>query len=229
MINTDKKWNQLYNEYILSDFKSWNEYFKVKIKLKKSFYMLIEKYSANKKPVLECGSGTGKFSVYLAANGFKAYAIDIEDEMVEQTRKLSNTICPNNPVNVFKGDICSIPYTNKYFSVAHSSGVLEHFEDNKIVELINEQLRVADTVIFSVPSQYFEKKMLGNERFLSRKSWRRIISKSNATIVQESGYHYKTLSKRIHDIVVNPKKLFKPIALFTFVLQEKTTNYNFIE
>ena len=63
--------------------------------------------------------------------------------------------------------------------------------------------------------------MLGNERFLSRKQWRKIISKSNGKIIKETGYNYKTLKNRIIDIIKKPKRLFKPIAMFTFVLKEK--------
>ena len=53
--------------------------------------------------------------------------------------------------------------------------------------MINEQLRISDYCVFSVPTSYFEKKMLGNERFLSRKQWRKIISKSNGKIIKETG------------------------------------------
>lgn len=148
--------------------------------------------------------------------------------MVEETKELSNKICPNNPVKVIQGDIFSIPYKNEFFSVTHSSGVFEHYSDEEIVKLINEQLRVSDVCIFSVPTKYFEKKMLGNERFLSRDKWREIISKSNAYIVEESGYHYKTLINRIIDILKKPKRIFKPIALFVFVLKKKEVKLWFI-
>lgn len=214
-------WNTLYSDYINNDFKNWDEYFRTKMKLKKPFFNLIVKYSIDGKPVLECGSGTGKFSVYLASLGYTAYAIDLEPAMVEQTKVLSQNICPKNPVHVLHGDISQIPFPDKYFSLTHSSGVLEHFPDEKIVALINEQLRVANTVIFSVPSPYFEQKMLGDERFMSRKEWREIISNSNAEIKEESGYHYKPIGKRIVDIIEKPKRILKPIALFTFVLKER--------
>ncbi len=224
MENKDNKWNTLYKEYINAGYSSWEEYFAEKMKLKKRFFNLVVKYSANGKPILECGAGTGKFSAYLASLGFDAYAIDLEPAMVEQAKQLSNNISPSNPVKAIQGDILHIPYENKKFSVTHSSGVLEHFSDEQIVEVINEQLRVADNMVFSVPSQYFEKKMLGNERFLTREQWRKIISYSNAKIVEESGYHYKPLKKRLIDNIKNPHRILKPIALMTFVLQEKGMN-----
>ena len=159
--------------------------------------------------------------MWIASLGLDVYAIDLESAMVEQAKELSNKVSPENPVKVLQGDIRNIPFTDKFFSVTHSSGVFEHYSDSEIVEIIIEQLRVSDVCIFSVPTPYFEKKMLGNERFMRRKEWRKIISKSNAKIIKETGYHYKTLGKRIIDILKKPKRIFKPIALYTFVLMEK--------
>ena len=129
-----------------------------KNEIKKNFLKLVLRYSKNKKPILECGCGTGKFAAYVASLGIKSYAMDIEEDMVKQSKELSKKISPNNMVEVIKGDIRSIPYKNRFFSVTHSSGVLEHYEDEEIVNIINEQLRVSDICIFSVPSPYFEKK-----------------------------------------------------------------------
>ena len=151
--------------------------------------------------------------------GIKTYAMDLEKEMVENAKKrFKKYMCK---CKVIQGDINNIPFKDKFFSVTHSSGVLEHYSDSEIVNMINEQLRVSDYCVFSVPTSYFEKKMLGNERFLSRKQWRKIISKSNGKTIKETGYHYKTLKNRIIDIIKKPKRLFKPIAMFTFVLKEK--------
>lgn len=221
MKKNNNTWNELYAKYINEEFKDWEQYFSIKMKLKKKFLKQVIKYSKNGKPVLECGCGTGKFSAYLASLGLNTYAMDLEDAMVEQTKKISKSISPKNLVNVFKGDVATIPFENNFFSVTHSSGVLEHYSDKEIVKLINEQLRVSDVCIFSVPTTYFEKKMLGNERFMKRKEWRKIISQSDGKIIKETGYHYKGLKKRILDIIKKPKKIFKPIALYVFVLKKK--------
>jgi len=214
-------WNKLYAKYINEEFKNFEQYFSIKMKLKKKFLNLVLKYSKSGKPILECGCGTGKFAAYVASLGVKSYAMDIEEEMVKQSKELSKKISPNNKVKVIKGDIRSIPYKDNFFSVTHSSGVLEHYSNEEIIKIINEQLRVSNVCIFSVPSPYFEKKMLGNERFMKRKEWRKIIDQSNAKIIQESGYHYKTFRKRFIDILKKPKRIFKPIALYVFVLKEK--------
>ena len=41
---------------------------------------------------------------------------------------------PTNNVNVFQGDIRKIPFEDKYFSVTHSSGVMEDYSDDEIVK-----------------------------------------------------------------------------------------------
>ncbi len=221
MTKLNGKWNTLYRNYINKNFSDWDEYFNIKMKLKRKFIKQVLKYSVSGKPVLECGCGTGKTSILLASYGITTYAMDIEKEMVKEAKKKSKEMYPENLVNVFEGDIRTIPYENKFFSVSHSSGVLEHYSDEEIVNLINEQLRVSDYCVFSVPTKYFEKKMLGNERFLSRKEWKNIISKSNAKIIKESGYHYKTLKYRLLDIIKKPNRIFKPVALYLFVLKER--------
>lgn len=221
MSNSNSKWTILYKNYINKNFENWEEYFNVKMKLKRKFIKYVIKYSSNGKPVLECGCGTGKTSIFLSTFGLKTYAMDIEKEMVKEVKIRSKKMFPQNLVKAFKRDIKSIPYKDKFFSVTHSSGVLEHYNDDEIIELINEQIRVSDYCIFSLPTRYFEKKMLGNERFLSRKEWQKIISKSNAIILKESGYHYKILKNRIFDILKKPRMIFKPIALYLFVLEGK--------
>ncbi len=220
MANKKNKWNSLYKEYIDNEFDNFEDYFNIKMKLKQPFLKQVIKYS-NNKPILECGCGTGKATVYLATKGIKSYGMDLENEMLKQTMSLSKKMCPKNPVKTILGNIKSIPFKDKFFSVTHSSGVLEHYSDSEIVEFINEQLRVSDVCIFSVPTKYFEKKMYGNERFMSRGEWISIINKSNAKIIKKFGYHYKTFGNRFKDMLKKPKNIFKPIALYGFVLIDK--------
>jgi ubiquinone/menaquinone biosynthesis C-methylase UbiE len=219
--SNDNTWSNLYKDYIKKEYSNWDQYYNTKMKLKRKFLKQVIKYSKSGKPILECGCGTGKGSLYFALLGIDTYAMDLEQSMVDDTNNLSSIRCPLNPIKAFKGNVNSIPYKDKFFSVTHSSGVMEHYSDIDIVKMINEQIRVSDYCVFSVPTKYFEKKMLGNERFMTRREWTNIINKSNACVIKKTGYHYKKLNKRIIDIIKKPKRLFKPIALYTFVLKEK--------
>jgi len=216
------KWNELYEANVQKNFGNWDYYIKAKIKLKKKFFALVFQYAGGK-PLLECGTGTGKFAAYLATLGYDSYAVDIEDGMVEKAIQLSQKVSPDNPVKVSKADIRNLPFDDKFFSVAHSNGVFEHYQDEEIVQLINEQLRAADTIVFGVPSTYYgeNEKMHGDERFLAKKKWRDIIAGSNAKIVKETGCHSWPFKRRMLEIAKSPSKIFKPIAIYTFALQDK--------
>ena len=215
-------WYKLYENYINNEYRDWEQYYKIKMRLKNKFNREVIKHYDGIRPVLECGCGLGKTSIYYASLGIKTYAMDLEQAMVDKTNSLSKKYNKKNKVKCVCGNILNIPYKDKYFSVTHSSGVLEHFQDNEIKKIINEQLRVSDYMVFSVPTKYFEKKMLGNERFMSRKEWRNIIKNSNGVIIKETGYHYKNFGKRLSDIIKKPNRLFKPIAMYTFVLTERS-------
>lgn len=94
------------------------------------------KYYHDEKPVLECGCGTGKTTMFLSCFGTKTYAMDLEKEIVESAKKrFKKYKCK---CKVIKGDINNIPFKDKFFSVTHSSGVLEHYSDSEIVNMINE-------------------------------------------------------------------------------------------
>ena len=54
---------------------------------------------------------------------------------------------------------------------------------------------------------------------------RRMANAATATatatkIIKESGYHYKTLKYRLLDIIKKPNRIFKPVALYLYVLKE---------
>ena len=103
----------------------------------------------------------------------------------------------NSNINYLCKDIRNINVKEKY-DVCYSIGILEHYNDDEIIELINKQTSISEYVIFGIPTKYFDedKKMYGNERYLSPQHWRKIIKKSNCKIIGESSYHYLSFFKK---------------------------------
>jgi len=149
--------------------------------------------------------------------------MDIEEDMLKIAHGLSERISPHNPVETILADICHIPFEDKSFAITHSSGVLEHFQDNAIVELLEEQLRVSDRVVFAVPTPYFaeHQKMNGDERFLSRKKWRDLIGETRGKIITESGTHYRPLKQRLIELPNNLHRIIHPYANHVFELETR--------
>ena len=113
--------------------------------------------------------------------------------------------------------ILELDYPKNYFKVSFSSGVLEHFSDEEIVLTLKQQLFISEFVIVSIPTDYFEdsEAMHGDERFMSIKKWRELITRANGTILREANCHY--LNFPYHYVI--PKKWFKPWPYRIFLIK----------
>lgn len=213
-------WGQIYQKDV--DKKGGNiPYILNKLRKKKKLIELIEKYADNK--VVECGSGTSVISIHLAALGYQVTAIDIEDEVIKLSKELAtdyfNTFnYKKKNLNFEKKSIFDLGYPENSFDVAFSNGVLEHFSDEEIINIIKQQLMVAKTIIVGIPTKYFSPKeaKYGNERVLELSYWRKLIQASGGIIIEETGMNREPFSKRLF----NFKKYFKPKPYHLFVVKK---------
>ena len=191
------RWFQIYQSQI----KKQGEiaFFNTKIREKFPLLASIQKYAGSDKLLLEAGCGTSVVSIYLAKCGFKTVALDINDEMLGLAKKIASKFRLQYPIHYVQGDLFNLPFHDKSFRIAHSHGVLEHFSDEIIIHLIQEQLRVAEIVIISVPSHFFRPKdaLLGDERFLPPDHWKWLISQSQADILEWFAFDYNQGIARI--------------------------------
>lgn len=207
------KWSKLYEDEIKeTDVRS---YIEEKLRTKKTIINLINKYAKNKR-VMEVGSGTGILSLKIATMGNEVIALDSDKDMISLSKKYF--------LNEFKD--ANITYVNKdireyksreKIDVIYSIGILEHYSDEEIIDLLNKQLKLADYVIFGIPTKYFDpkKKMYGNERYLNIRYWKSLIKKSNGILIEEGHYHYLNWYQRIFKI----SKYFKPYPVHIFVVK----------
>lgn len=219
MDNKNSHWREIYQNDVNK--KGGNlPYILGKIKKKKKLINLIKKYS-NKK-IIECGSGTSVVSIYLASLGYEVTAIDIEDDVIALSKRLAKDYYAlkdcKPKLKFVKKSIFKLAYLKNTFDVAFSNGVLEHFSDEEIVEIIKQQLFVAKTTIIGIPTKYFSPKeaKYGNERVLELSYWRNLIKKSGGIIIEEVGMDREPLLKRI----LNYKKYFRPKPYHLFVVKE---------
>lgn len=221
MENKSSHWAEIYQKDI--DKKGGNlPYVLNKINKKKKLINLVKKYAD--KDIIECGSGTSVVSIYLATLGYDVTAIDIEDNVIKLAKCLAKdyykTIDNSNlHIHFVKRTIFDLGYEKNSFDVAFSNGVLEHFSDDEIIEIIKQQLFTAKTTIVGIPTKYFESKeaKYGNERVLELSYWRKLIKKSGGKIIEEVGMDREPLLKRI----INYKKYFKPKPYHLFVIKKE--------
>ncbi|HUW30247.1 MAG TPA: class I SAM-dependent methyltransferase [Planctomycetota bacterium] len=164
---------------------SWNEFYSevdADPRLFLSELVVHEKFVAaildcRPRTALEVGCGTGRFSVFLSHLGIGVTAIDNDEGVLERAAMISNAL--HGSVKFAKADAASLPFADDTFDVCFHQGLMEHFSDEQIGEFLREQLRVARAVVFSVPGCYYPTKEFGNERLLSHRKWKRILSSFN--------------------------------------------------
>jgi SAM-dependent methyltransferase len=183
------KWGLIYKNKIKKA-GGVKRYIENKIKREKQFVKIIKKY-ADLSPgyIVEAGCGTAIISFMLASMGYHVVALDKDREMLQLAKSLS-CYFPNakGKIKFIRGNILHFPKINNV-NIIFSKGVLEHFNDSKIINILQQQLRLSNYVIFSVPSSFFKgyPGEYGNERFLDKKSWRSIIENSGGNIIEEFG------------------------------------------
>ncbi len=69
-----------------------------------------------------------------------------------------------------------------------SQGFFEHFQDDEIVALLRQQLRVANHVVFSVPNRAYGRKDRGDERLMTRDEWDAVLLGGGFEIVESCDY-----------------------------------------
>jgi ubiquinone/menaquinone biosynthesis C-methylase UbiE len=198
------KWSRIYSEQINKEVNLF-DYISKKLRYKKKLINIVKKYS-DCGEILEAGCGTGISGVYLTKIGKKVTCLDQDKDMLILAKRLSQKL--EIKLNFKQGNIKQLPFNSKQFNVSFSNGVLEHFSNSEIVKIINEQLRVSKYMVFSVPSNFFTKgqRIYGDERFMNILQWKKIIKKSNSSIILEFAFDFKSIKDRFHYYLCN---LFK--------------------
>lgn len=209
------KWSKLYEEEIKKA-DSLDNYIYNKLKTKTKIIKLINKYATNDN-IIEFGSGTGVLALYLSTLNKKITVLDKDKDMINLSKKYFLNKFKNGNIKYICEDIKSFKVKDKY-DVCYSIGILEHYSDKQIIDLIVKQTKISNYIIFGIPTKYFDenKKMYGNERYLPLNYWRNLIKKAGCKIIEESSYHYLNLFKRF----LNFKKYFKPNPVHIFVIKK---------
>ncbi|HUX95587.1 MAG TPA: class I SAM-dependent methyltransferase [Bacteroidales bacterium] len=88
--------------------------------------------------ILNCGCGTGQWSIPFAQAGYRVTNLDLSDNALIIVKKMFEK--KNLTGEFVKGDILNMPFENETFDIIVSFGVLEHFSN--IDQPISEMIRV---------------------------------------------------------------------------------------
>lgn len=191
----------------------WNTYYKKNTSVQEYYGDIIAhiplfeeiiKENQNNGNILETGIGTGSMSIFLSHLGYNVVGIDNNEQILQEAIRLNKSVVGidrkifiNDKLieNIKEGKITfsqcdAFQLSNKFadheFDIVFSQGFFEHFNNEEIVTLIKEQLKVGKCVIFSVPSNFYPVEgLFGNERLLSISEWGEILKDFNIVFIKD--------------------------------------------
>lgn len=140
--------------------------------------------------ILEVGTGTGYMSIWLSRSFpyNEVMALDQNKEIVRRAAYMNGAL--SGKVAFCEGSAFNLAslFPNERFDVIFHQGFLEHFSDEEIIALLEQQLRLAHYVIFSVPSKFYPRIDFGDERLMELEDWLKILAPFGPSIL--SGEYY---------------------------------------
>ena len=127
------------------------------------------------KTILEVGIGSGMQTILLSLLGFEITGIDNDEEILKRAEKYNREW--KGKAKFLKMDAFDLKFPSKSFDLVISEGLLEHFTDKEVGQLLKEQLRVGKEVVISLPSIGYPNPDFGNERLMKKEKWLGIIKR----------------------------------------------------
>ena len=156
----------------------------------------------------------------MASEGYDVTGIDVDENIIKLAEELEEGYFNSKKVKYIKKSMFELDFEEKQFDLAYSVGVLEHFDDDMIMNTIKQQLRIAKKVIIVIPTKWFDddETLHGDDRFLTLKHWRNMINKSGGKIIKEYSYPFK---QKHYFSLTNIRKIFRPKAYRVFLIEER--------
>lgn len=160
---------------------SWHNFYSAEVSVK-DFLSNLQTHAEfieaifNERPqkILEVGIGTGGMGLFFSLLGIETVGVDNNDKIIKAAKNLNRKL--GGKTTLTNANAFQLPFGNNSFDLIFSQGFLEHFTDQEIIRLLNEQIRVGRKVFFSVPNNFYPQKDFGDERLLSKKDWEKILA-----------------------------------------------------
>ncbi len=196
------------------------KYICIKTNQKKKLLRIIRENSGQGK-IIEAGCGTGIISAKLAHEGYNVTGIDIDTKILKLAGDIEKEYYGQQKTHFEKKSIFELDYKKNEFDLCFSVGVLEHFDDNKIISSLSSQILMAKKTIVVIPTKWFDDidNLHGDDRFLPLTYWRDLIKKSGGKIIKEASYPFRGKG---FSFLNKLKKILRPKAYRIFVIKKNS-------
>ncbi len=115
-------------------------------------YGMIERHCPPPARILDVGCGPGWSDLYLSSSGYEVTGVDSESRLVELARELAQKLGVAAHFEV--ADAFDLRAYHGRFDLVYSCGVLEHFDRDVTIQLLQEQARCAPRVLIQIPTRF---------------------------------------------------------------------------
>lgn len=167
-----------------------------------TLYGMIEAICPPGSQLLDVGCGPGWSGIYLSSRGFKFTGIDNERDLINLAIKNNERL--NGRANFEVADAFDLSGLNKKFDLSFSCGVLEHFDRDITIKLLQEQAKISRYVLIEIPTKYTSYTgAITDERIYTMGQLVRIVEDAGMKVVSQFGYgditatQFHVLTRRI--------------------------------
>lgn len=110
------------------------------------------------KPILDAGTGTGRFAIYFAERGRTVVAMDYSVEMLNEAKIKIQQKGLQDKIFLVQGDIQNLPFRPEVFSAINSIHVLVHFPTiDKIIAELSRVLKTGGIFVTEISNRFLSK------------------------------------------------------------------------
>lgn len=162
------------------------------------FYGELQRIAPPGAKLLDIGCGMGFTDLYLASMGYRVTGIDNDGRIIERASAFSEITGIDAEFKL--GDAFDLSAETETYEVAFSLGVLEHFDREVTIELLQEQAKCARQVMICIPTQYTAYAApITDERIYTISQLRKIVADADLEVTRSFGFG---------DVTVTPKQVW---------------------
>lgn len=152
-----------------------------------TLYGMISRHCAPPARLLDVGSGPGWSDFYLGALGYRVTGIDNESSLVELATQRAERL--NVPAKFEIADAFDLAKYHGQFDLVFSNGVLEHFDRDVTVKLLEEQAKCAPKVLIQIPTKHTaQSDGITDERIYTINELAKIVEDAGMRVEARFGY-----------------------------------------
>jgi 2-polyprenyl-3-methyl-5-hydroxy-6-metoxy-1,4-benzoquinol methylase len=138
--------------------------------------------------LIEIGVGTATMSIYFSKKNFDVLGLDTEPLLIAKAIEANKRLSGSAKFIAMNALELDSLFKENTFDIAFSQGTMEHFDNDDLKKMIKAQIAVARYVIFSVPSINWPHEEFGNERKMTLREWKRLLTEVGVKIDHISYY-----------------------------------------